>query len=75
MAGQVFDSSQRRGGPVSRRADQSIPGISQALQMMKPGSKWEVAIPSNLAYGRKGRLAHQAVLIELELIEVKESDE
>jgi FKBP-type peptidyl-prolyl cis-trans isomerase len=35
---------------------------------MQTGSKWEVVMPPELAYGRKGVLAHQTIILELELI-------
>jgi FKBP-type peptidyl-prolyl cis-trans isomerase len=38
--------------------------------MMQPGAKWELYIPPDLAYGRKSPLAHQAVIIEVELLAV-----
>lgn len=53
--GQVFDSSYKRGEPVQMRADQVIPGWKEVLTMMPAGSKWEVTIPANLAYGPEGR--------------------
>lgn len=52
--GTVFDSSYDRGQPASFGVSQVIPGWTQALQMMKPGDKWLVQIPFNLAYGSRG---------------------
>ena len=51
--GTVFDSSYG-GTPLTIGAGQVIPGWTEALVMMKPGSKWEVYIPYNLAYGEQG---------------------
>ena len=48
--GQEFDSSVRRNEPAEFRVDQVIPGWVEVLQLMSPGDKWEVAIPSDLAY-------------------------
>lgn len=53
--GQVFDSSYKRGEPVQMRADQVIPGWKEVLTMMPAGSKWEVVVPANMAYGAEGR--------------------
>lgn len=52
--GTVFDSSFERGEPVTFPVNGVIPGWTEALQLMKPGSKWELFIPSELAYGEQG---------------------
>lgn len=49
--GTVFDSSYDRGAPTSFGVGQVIPGWTEALQLMKPGDKWLLRIPSRLAYG------------------------
>lgn len=53
--GNVFDSSYKRGEPVDMRIDQVIPGWKEVLTMMPVGSKWEVYIPADLAYGAQAR--------------------
>lgn len=52
--GKEFDSTAKRGVPMKRAANQLIPGWTEALQMMKVGSKWELYLPSSLAYGDMG---------------------
>lgn len=52
--GQVFDSTEKSGKPVTFKVTQVIPGWTEALQLMNQGSEWEVYIPSSLAYGEKG---------------------
>lgn len=52
--GTVFDSSYDRGQPAVFGVGQVIPGWTQALQLMKPGDKWQLHIPSNIAYGSRG---------------------
>ena len=49
--GTVFDSSKGRGGPAALPLDRVIPGWSKALQQMPKGSKWEIVMPPELAYG------------------------
>ncbi|THB79423.1 MAG: FKBP-type peptidyl-prolyl cis-trans isomerase [Desulfobulbaceae bacterium] len=52
--GSEFDSSIKRGEPITFPVNQVIPGWSEALQLMAVGSKFKVAIPSELAYGETG---------------------
>jgi len=52
--GQEFDSSYSRGKPASFPVNGVIKGWTEALQKMKEGSKWELCIPPDLAYGKMG---------------------
>ena len=52
--GYKFDSSYDRGEPATFNVNGVIPGWTEVLQKMPVGSKWEVYIPQNLAYGMKG---------------------
>jgi FKBP-type peptidyl-prolyl cis-trans isomerase FklB len=73
--GTEFDSSYKRGEPASFHVDGVIAGWTEALQMMKKGSKWELFVPSELAYGERGmgRIPRNSTLIfEVELISVGE---
>ncbi|RKZ65403.1 MAG: hypothetical protein DRQ44_08140 [Gammaproteobacteria bacterium] len=38
--------------------------------MMSPGAKWEIVLPPEMAYGRKGPLAHQTIVLEVELLSI-----
>lgn len=73
--GQVFDSSYKRGDAVEMRANQVIKGWTEALVHMPAGSKWEVYIPADLAYGERaqGQLIKpfSTLVFTIELIEVK----
>ena len=73
--GNVFDSSYKRGEPVSLRANQVIKGWTVALVHMPVGSVWEVYIPQNLAYGEReqGQIKPFSVLIfKIELVSLGE---
>jgi FKBP-type peptidyl-prolyl cis-trans isomerase FklB len=52
--GTVFDSSYERGEPTSFAPNQVIGGWTEAMQLMVSGDKWELYIPSDLAYGDRG---------------------
>lgn len=72
--GSVFDSSVERGSPISFAVNRVIKGWTEALQLMQEGAKWELVIPSELAYGSRGQgsIKPNATLIfEVELIEVQ----
>ncbi|MBP2690046.1 MAG: FKBP-type peptidyl-prolyl cis-trans isomerase [Deltaproteobacteria bacterium] len=73
--GTEFDSSYKRGEPVSFPVSGVIAGWTEALQLMKEGAKWQLFIPSDLAYGERGAgrdIGPNATLIfEVELIAVK----
>lgn len=73
--GQEFDSSYKRGQPSTFAPNQVIKGWTEAMQMMKEGDKWELYIPSELAYGESQRgqfITPGAVLVfELEIVKVK----
>ncbi len=74
LDGKVFDSSVTRGEPVEFPVSGVIPGWVEALQLMPQGSKWEVYIPSELAYGPTGNQAippSSTLIFEVELLEVK----
>ncbi len=73
--GTVFDSSVQRGEPVEFPVNGVIPGWVEALQLMPQGSKWELYIPSDLAYGPAGQQGGippaSTLIFEVELLEVK----
>ena len=73
--GTEFDSSYKRGEPATFPVSGVIPGWTEALQLMKEGTKWQLYVPSNLAYGERGagrEIGPNATLIfDVELISVK----
>jgi FKBP-type peptidyl-prolyl cis-trans isomerase FklB len=74
--GTEFDSSYKRGEPATFAVKGVIKGWTEALQLMKVGSKWNLYIPSHLAYGEQGAgrvIGPNATLIfEVELLGIKE---
>jgi FKBP-type peptidyl-prolyl cis-trans isomerase len=73
--GTEFDSSYKRGQPTTFPVNGVIRGWTEALQLMKTGSKWQLFVPSDLAYGERGagpQIGPNAVLIfEVELLSVQ----
>ena len=69
----IFDSSYKRGEPISLRCNQTIKGWTDAMVHMPAGSIWEVYIPQELAYGEReqGIIKPFSMLIfKIELLEV-----
>ena len=69
----IFDSSYKRGEPITLRCNQTIKGWTEAMTHMPAGSVWEVYIPQELAYGEReqGDIKPFSVLIfKIELLEV-----
>ena len=70
LDGREYDSSSKKGGPVTYRANGVLPGFTEGIQMMQPGAKWELYLPPEQAYGRHGPIAHQTIILEIELLSV-----
>jgi FKBP-type peptidyl-prolyl cis-trans isomerase len=76
--GEEFDSSYAREKPQTFKANGVIKGWTEALQMMKVGSKWQIFVPPDLAYGRGGmgqRIPPNKLLVfEIELLSIKKTE-
>jgi FKBP-type peptidyl-prolyl cis-trans isomerase FklB len=74
--GMEFDSSYKRGQPATFRVSGVIPGWTEALQLMEEGAKWQLFVPSNLAYGQRGAGKvigpDTALIFEIELVSIQE---
>jgi len=75
LDGTIFDDSARRGRPARFVVKRVIKGWQEALTHMKPGDKWRIFIPPQLAYGERGRrplIGPNALLVfEVELVSVE----
>jgi FKBP-type peptidyl-prolyl cis-trans isomerase FklB len=72
--GTVFDSSYKRGEPVTFPLNRVIPGWTEGVQLMKKGAKYRLFIPPTLGYGERGNrdIPGNAVLIfDIELLDFK----
>jgi FKBP-type peptidyl-prolyl cis-trans isomerase FklB len=75
--GREFDSSHDRGQPTLFPVKGVIKGWTEALQLMKEGSRWKIAVPPDLAYGEHGTPGgpigpNQVLLFELDILKVVE---
>ena len=74
--GTEFDASEKHGGPATFPVKGVIAGWTEALQLMPVGSKWQLFVPSNLAYGAQGPgdIGPNATLIfEVELVSIQKA--
>ncbi len=76
--GTEFDSSAKHNGPATFPVKGVIKGWTEALLMMPAGSKWQLFVPSHLAYGQQGAgqtvPPNAALIFEVELLSVKENE-
>lgn len=72
--GTIFDSSKKRGIPATFGVSQVIKGWTEALKLMKVGSKWKLVIPPELGYGARGSGRsigpNEVLIFEVELISI-----
>ena len=76
--GKEFDASEKHGGPAEFQVGQVIRGWTEALQLMPVGSKWQLYIPPDLAYGDRGAGAeippNSTLVFDVELLSIKIKD-
>ena len=77
--GEEFDSSYSRGEPQTFQVDGVIRGWTEALQMMKVGSKWQIFVPPILAYHQRGLgqmiPPNKLLIFEIELLAIEKQEE
>lgn len=74
MDGREFDSSFIRGEPVTFTVNRVIKGWQEVLPLMKAGARWEVFVPAELAFGKRGQPPvgpNEVVIYNLNLVEIK----
>jgi len=73
--GTEFDSSYKRGQPATFPVGQVIPGWTEALQLMPVGSKWQLFIPPDLAYGERSPSpvigVNSTLIFDIELLSIQ----
>jgi len=75
LDGTAFHDSTRHGTePETFRVNGLVSGLTEALQLMPEGSRWEIFLPPDLAFGRRGPLQDQTVVYDLELLAVLAAD-
>jgi len=78
ISGIEFDSSYKRGQPATFQLNGVIKGWTEALQLMPVGSKWQLFIPSELAYGEQSKSAeigpNSTLIFEVELLSIQPKD-
>jgi peptidylprolyl isomerase/FKBP-type peptidyl-prolyl cis-trans isomerase FklB len=76
-SGEVFDDSNRHGGPATFVLDEVIPGWTEVMQLMRPGDEWIVWIPPQLGYGddaKPGIPANSVLKFRVQLLGVLKHD-
>lgn len=69
--GTEFSSSYRKGKPEVFHVNGVVQGISEALQLMKVGSEWEIVIPPELGFSKRSELGYRTLIYDLELLSIE----
>jgi FKBP-type peptidyl-prolyl cis-trans isomerase FklB len=68
---EFHNSYQREAGPETLHVSGVTRGLTEALQLMREGARWQLFVPADLAFGRRGPLADRTVIYEIELVMIE----
>ena len=68
---EFHNSSRPEGEPETLHVSGVIRGLTEALQLMREGARWQLFMPADLAFGRRGPLADRTVIYEIELVSIE----
>jgi FKBP-type peptidyl-prolyl cis-trans isomerase FklB len=71
---EFHDSNRGKGEPETLQVSGVIPGMTEALQLMRAGARWQLFIPADLAYGQRGPLADRVIIYEIELLSIESGE-
>jgi FKBP-type peptidyl-prolyl cis-trans isomerase FklB len=71
---EFYNSRRGKETPETFHVGAVVKGMSEALQLMKEGAKWNLFVPADLAYGERGPVGERAVIFDIELVSIKSSE-
>ena len=71
---EFYNSRRGKETPETFHVGAVVKGMSEALQLMKEGARWQLFVPADLAYGERGPVGERAVIFDVELISIKPSE-
>lgn len=71
---EFHNSSRSEGEPETLHVSGVIRGLTEALQLMREGARWQLFLPADLAFGRRGPLADRTVIYEIELVSIERGE-
>lgn len=69
--GTEFSDSRRKGRPEVFHVNGVVRGITEALQLMKEGSRWEIVLPPEMGFSKRSELGYRTLIYDLELISIE----
>jgi FKBP-type peptidyl-prolyl cis-trans isomerase FklB len=72
---EFYNSRRGKETPETLHVGAVVKGMSEALQLMKEGARWQLFVPADLAYGERGPVGERAVIFDVELISINKPSE